>query len=87
VIVFTQVTYGDAVTVDHHSNVPPYQQVASFLRERIESGELGPHARLPSIADLVQRYGIARTTAGKALRMLVNEGLAEITPGMGTYVK
>jgi GntR family transcriptional regulator len=87
VIVFMQVTYGDVVTVDHASNVPPYQQVAGFLRTRIESGELGPHARLPSIADLVQTYGIARTTAGKALRMLVNEGLAEITPGMGTYVK
>jgi GntR family transcriptional regulator len=41
---------------------------------------------LPSIADLVQTYGIARTTAAKALRVLISEGLAEVSPGMGTYV-
>ena len=72
--------------VDHDSNVPPYRQVAAILRERIGSGELGPHQRLPSIAGLVQEYGIARTTAAKALRVLVDEGLAEVVPGWGTYV-
>jgi len=53
---------------------------------RIESGAVGPHQRLPSIADLVQEYGIARTTAAKALKVLVDEGLAEVVPGWGTYV-
>ena len=32
-------------------------------------------------------FGVARTTAGKALRLLVTEGLAEISPGMGFYVR
>jgi DNA-binding GntR family transcriptional regulator len=82
-----QVTYGDTVSVvDHDSNVPPYRQVASILRARIESGELAPRQRLPSIAGLVQEYGIARTTAAKALRVLVDEGLAEVVQGWGTYV-
>jgi DNA-binding GntR family transcriptional regulator len=72
--------------VDHDSNVPPYLQVAAILRERIETGELAPRSRLPSIAALVQEYGIARTTASKALRLLVTEGLAEMVPGWGTYV-
>lgn len=75
------------VSVDHDSNVPPYLQVAAILRERITSGELGPRSRLPSIAALVQEYGIARTTAGKALQVLVSEGLAEVVPGWGTYVR
>jgi GntR family transcriptional regulator len=74
------------VGVDHESNVPPYLQVAAILRARIESGELAPRQRLPSIAGLVQEYGIARTTASKALRVLVSEGLAEVVPGWGTYV-
>jgi GntR family transcriptional regulator len=56
------------------------------LRGQIERGELAPGRRLPSIADLVQTYGIARTTAAKALRVLISEGLAEVSPGMGTYV-
>lgn len=82
-----QVTYGGTVSaVDHDSNVPPYRQVAAILRERIRSGELRPRQRLPSIAALVQEYGIARTTAAKALRVLVDEGLAEVVPGWGTYV-
>ena len=80
------VTYGDRVGVDHESNVPPYRQVAAILRDRISSGELAPRQRLPSIAGLVQEYGIARTTAAKALKVLVDEGLAEVVPGWGTYV-
>lgn len=73
--------------IDTESPVPPYRQVAAFLRGRIESGDLAPGRRLPSIADLVQTYGIARTTAAKALRVLIDEGLAEVSPGMGTYVR
>ena len=73
--------------IDTESPVPPYRQVAAFLRGRIESGDLAPGRRLPSIADLVQIYGIARTTAAKALRVLIDEGLAEVSPGIGTYVR
>jgi GntR family transcriptional regulator len=75
-----------APKIDEDSPVPPYRQVAAILRGQIERGELPPGRRLPSIADLVQEYGIARTTAGKALRLLVDEGLAEVSPGTGTYV-
>jgi GntR family transcriptional regulator len=72
--------------IDYDSPVAPYRQVAAILRARIESGDLAPGSRLPSIATLTQEYGIARTTAGKALRLLVDEGLAEMSPGMGTFV-
>lgn len=73
--------------IDYDSPVAPYRQVAAILRGRIESGDLTPSSRLPSIATLTQEYGIARTTAAKALRLLVDEGLAEMSPGMGTFVK
>ena len=72
--------------VDYESSVAPHRQVAASLRGRIESGEYPPGRRLPSINDLVQEFGIARTTANKALRLLVTEGLAELSPGMGFYV-
>ena len=75
-----------AQEIDKDSPVPPYRQVAAILRAQIEAGELPPGRRLPSIAALVQTYGIARTTAAKALRVLIDEGLAEVSPGMGTYV-
>jgi DNA-binding GntR family transcriptional regulator len=80
-----QVSYGVSM-IDYDSPVAPYRQVAGILRARIESGDLGPGSRLPSIATLTQEYGVARTTAAKALRLLVDEGLAEMSPGMGTFV-
>lgn len=72
--------------VNRESPVAPYRQVAAILREQIVSGQYRPGMRLPSIDGLVQEFGIARQTAGKALRLLVKEGLAEISPGMGAYV-
>jgi DNA-binding GntR family transcriptional regulator len=85
--VLTQVSHYEAMTIDPASPVAPYRQVAAILRGEIDSGQRPPGSRLPSIADLVQTYGIARTTAGKALRLLVTEGLAEMSAGMGTYVR
>ena len=63
-----------------------YRRVAEALRMRIESGELAPRRRLPSIAELVEEHGVTRTTAAKAQQVLVEEGLAEVVPGWGTYV-
>ena len=78
--------YFAAVSVDHDSDIPPYQQIAAELRDGILSGELAPRSRLPSVEGIVQEYGVARTTARKALHVLVDEGLARIVTGWGTYV-
>ena len=66
--------------------MPPYLQIAAILRGRIESGELAPGAAVPSVRTLQQEYGVAQTTARKAIRVLVDEGLAEIVTGCGTFV-
>lgn len=76
--------YGE---IDRTSPVPPYRQIAAVLRRRIEDGEYGPGARLPSVVSLMQTFGVAHLTAQKALRVLVDAGIAEMSPGMGTYVK
>jgi DNA-binding GntR family transcriptional regulator len=75
----------DGTVIDPDSPVAPYKQVAAILRGRIERGEIT--ARLPSIVDLVAEFGIARTTAAKSLRQLEADGLAELSPGMGYYVR
>ena len=73
--------------VDHGSPVAPYRQIAAILRRGIESGQYAPGARLPSINDLMQAYGVAHLTANKALRLLVTDGLAVLSAGRGYYVK
>lgn len=83
---FAQVMQYESM-IDYESSTAPYRQVAAILRGRIESGEYPPGRRLPSINDLVGEFGVARTTAGKALRLLVDQGAAELSPGMGFYVK
>jgi len=75
------------VMIDHESAIPVYRQVAAVLRSRIEDGTYQPGRRLPSITALVQEFGIAQLTARKALHLLVVDEVAEMTPGMGTYVK
>ena len=72
--------------IDPLSPEPRYLQVAAILRGQIERGEIQPGEALPSQATMVQRYGVARMTVSRAVRLLVDEGLAVIVPGMGAFV-
>src|SRR5258708_35385098 len=73
--------------VDRDSPVAPYQQVAAALRAQIKRGKLKPGDRIPSIEQICATFGVARTTARKAVAVLVDEGLAEVTTGWGTFVR
>jgi len=75
------------VTVDYQSPIPPHRQVAEIIRARIRSGELAPGDRVPGVTGLMQEFGIARTTAGKVLAALRDEGLITVVPGWGSFVK
>jgi len=72
--------------IDRAARAAPWKQIASDLRKGISDGTYPPDTPLPSISRLVQEYGVARITAGKALRQMVTEGLAELEPGRGFYV-
>jgi DNA-binding GntR family transcriptional regulator len=72
--------------VDRDSDVPPYQQIAAQLREGIRDGTYPPRSRLPSAERIVQETGVAALTARKALKVLVDERLAVMRPGWGTFV-
>jgi len=62
-----------------------YQQVLSRLIEAIESGKISAGDKLPTEAELVQSYGISRTTARRALDELRRQGLVRREPGKGTF--
>ena len=71
---------------DQPEGVPPYLAIAAALRARIESGELPPGAILPSVTRISQEWGVAKTTAAKALKELRSEGLTRSVQGWGTFV-
>jgi GntR family transcriptional regulator len=72
--------------IDPNGEVAPYLQLAAILRAQIESGELAPGSRLPSIIALADTYGVARTTAHKAMRVLVGSGYVVVSRGRGMYI-
>jgi GntR family transcriptional regulator len=74
------------VTVDRDGAVPLYQQIAAILRDQIVRGVYPPGRALPSETALVQRFGVARLTARKSVRVLADEGLVQVVPGRGVYV-
>ena len=72
--------------VDHGSATPLYVQLADVLTRKIENGDYARGQRLPSADDLAEEYDVAPNTALKGLQLLRERGLAEMSPGRGTYV-
>ena len=65
---------------------PPYLAVADALRERIEAGEWLPGEALPSVTALSAEYGVSTSTAGRAIRVLADEGKVTTVKGWGVFV-
>ncbi len=63
-----------------------YRRVAALLRSEIGTGRLAPGTRLPSIAELAERCGVAAATVREALSLLKAEGLVHSRQGSGTFV-
>jgi DNA-binding GntR family transcriptional regulator len=77
----------DVPQINPRGALPPYRQIAAWLRSRIEAGEFRPgEDPLPSEKDLVNLFGVARDTARRAVEALRDEGLVETIPQRGTYV-
>lgn len=56
------------------------------LKERIAGGHFPPGGQLPSEAELVEQYGVSRSTVRSALSALEAEGLIVRRWGVGTFV-
>ncbi|SFL94796.1 aminotransferase-like domain-containing protein [Marinobacter zhejiangensis] len=63
------------------------QQIANALIAQIESGQLPPGARLPSIRVAAQSHGVSKNTATDAYDRLVATGYISPRRGSGFYVQ
>jgi GntR family transcriptional regulator len=64
-----------------------HERIAADLRDEIMSGELRPGARLPSTAQLKERFTASNATVQKALQLLKDEGLAVGRAGAAVTVR
>src|SRR5258705_4038901 len=69
------------------SAIPLYYQIEQDLASLIASGTLAPGSQLPSEEELIQKYGVSRTTVRKAVQELERLGLIEIRRGRGAFVR
>lgn len=62
-----------------------YEGVADSIRERILAHQLPPGSPVDEVA-LARHYGVSRTPVREAIKVLVNEGLLNMTPYQGCCV-
>jgi DNA-binding FadR family transcriptional regulator len=63
------------------------RQLADMLRSEIENGTYPPGSKLPSYRELRDSRHVALNTAQAAIRLLAADGLVEIRPARGAYVR
>lgn len=65
---------------------PPYVQIADHYRELISTGALRHGDRMPTVAEVADRWSCSPGTAHKALRQLRGEGLIDTTQQGSTVI-
>jgi GntR family transcriptional regulator len=63
-----------------------YEQVVYAAKKAVVSGQMRPGDPFPSVRALSKALKINPNTAHKVVTQLLNEGLLEVTPGIGTVI-
>ncbi|MFC7825610.1 GntR family transcriptional regulator [Streptomyces sp. NPDC057375] len=74
------------MSVDLDRSRPIWRQVAEVISKRIADGTYPPGSRVPGIVELSAEFGIAASTAQKALAHLRDTGQVRTELGLGTFV-
>ena len=70
-----------------NETAPIYRQLADRLTGQLRAGDPPEGEAMPSVRALAGRYLINPLTVGRALQMLVDDGLVESRRGVGMYVQ
>jgi GntR family transcriptional regulator len=74
-------------TIDRNSYEPAYAQLVRILLGQIAAGVFRPGDRLPSEAQLCERYGVSPMTVRRVVNILADRGVVIAEQGRGTFVK
>lgn len=63
-----------------------WRQITQQMEREISGGQYGPGARLPTEAELAERFAVNRHTVRRAMEELEGRGLVRIEQGRGSFV-
>lgn len=75
------------LSIDRDSHEPAYAQLVRILRGQIAAGAFRPGDRLPSEAQLCERYGVSPMTVRRVINILADQDVVIAEQGRGTFVK
>jgi DNA-binding GntR family transcriptional regulator len=80
-------THEPITAIDRNSYEPAYAQLVRILLGQIAAGVFRPGDRLPSEAQLCERYGVSPMTVRRVVNILADRGVVIAEQGRGTFVK
>lgn len=75
------------VAIDRDSYEPAYAQLVRILLRQVAAGDFRPGDRLPSEAQLCERYNVSPMTVRRVVNILVDRGVVVAEQGRGTFVR
>ncbi len=63
-----------------------WRQITQQMEREISGGQYGPGARLPTEAELAERFAVNRHTVRRAMEELEGRGMVRIEQGRGSFV-
>ncbi|MGN2635919.1 GntR family transcriptional regulator [Nocardia takedensis] len=74
------------VTINHESQIPPYEQLRQGIIARVRAGELTAGTKIPTVRALAADLGLAPNTVARAYRELEADGVLETRGRQGTFI-
>ena len=75
------------ISIDEHSIIPKYRQLAEAIENGLETGNIDDNSRLPSLHQSCTTLNVSKRTVEKAYNFLKNKGLVISVKGKGFAIK
>lgn len=74
------------MTIDRGTGVAVWRQICEWLRAEIAAGTFVAGEKLPTEADIAERFSVNRHTVRRAIAALTADGILRADQGRGTFV-
>lgn len=76
----------EILTINHHSDIPKYQQIVNAITNAVSENVLKKGTSLPSVNNICKHTKLSRDTVFKAYSLLKEYGIVTSVPNKGYYI-